>query len=61
VVIVCRPWLLREGELNGPASMAARLGRGEIPAWLSPAGEGAGEGGDAGDETGDFLILRAEG
>ena len=50
LVIVCRPWLTHEGSLNGERSMAARLDRGELPAWLSPALPA--------DATGDFLILR---
>ena len=54
VVIACRPWLTDEGRRNGPQSMAARLDRGEGPAWLRPAALPAGLGED-------FLVLRCGG
>ena len=54
VVIACRPWLARESRLNGAASMAARLDRGEWPGWLHPAALPAGLGEH-------FVVLRCGG
>lgn len=54
LVIACRPWLVAEGRRNGPQSMAARLDRGDVPAWLQASGLSA-------ERAGDFLILRCGG
>ena len=50
LVIACRAWLGDVGRREGPASMAARLDRGELPAWLTPALPA--------QAMCDFLILR---
>ena len=50
LVIACRAWLGDVGHREGAASMAARLDRGELPLWLTPALPA--------EAMGDFLILR---